>query len=165
MTTIEAPAPPPVTLPDGPIDQSTLSRAQKALLALSDDVGELVDDQEHERCPGVGGPGGGTGAAELVGAGADEAGDMVEQVDGVGPVVEDQALEQVRSAPEFHAALGIDAEHLDLPGGDSRGEVPQQRPHHRRLPGPGGADDEEVVAEQAGVPRPSGLDRSDRHLA
>ncbi|MBN9108898.1 MAG: replication initiator protein [Pseudonocardia sp.] len=45
MTTIEAPAPPPVTLPDGPIDQSTLSRAQKALLALSDDVAaQLAED-------------------------------------------------------------------------------------------------------------------------
>ncbi|GAY12624.1 replication initiator [Pseudonocardia sp. N23] len=35
----------PATLPDGPIDQSSLSRAQKALLALSDDVAaQLAED-------------------------------------------------------------------------------------------------------------------------
>ncbi|ODU07302.1 MAG: replication initiator protein [Pseudonocardia sp. SCN 72-86] len=40
MTTTE-----PAALPDGPIDQSSLSRAQKALLALSDDVAaQLAED-------------------------------------------------------------------------------------------------------------------------
>ena len=58
---------------------------------------------------------------------------------------------------EFHAALRVHRPHRHQPGADQRGEVQQQRPDHRPLPGAGGADDEDVGADQLQPPRPAVL--------
>lgn len=45
---------------------------------------------------------------------------------------------------EFHAALGVDSVDLDFTGADPRREAVEQRPDEHRLPGPGGAGNQDV---------------------
>ncbi|OLT10142.1 hypothetical protein BJF78_29215 [Pseudonocardia sp. CNS-139] len=120
---------------------------------VGDDVGQLVDDQEHERHAGLRRPLRHLPVPEPLGPLTGEGRDVFEQLHGGLVVAVDELGEQLGRAAKFHAAFGVDTEDLHVSGADGRGEVPQRRPYRRGLARAGRADDEHM---SAGEPDPPG---------
>ena len=100
---------------------------------------------------------------ECLGAGVHDGDEVLQQVAHRlgGGVLEPG--EQSPAGPQLHAALGVDRPHLHPPRRDGRGEPVEEGPDHRALPGPGGAGDEDVGAEQAEPPQGAVLAPAHRH--
>jgi hypothetical protein len=114
---------------------------------VGDHVGQLIDDQQHERLTRCRGPFPGALLSQRCGALAGQSGDVFQQLDGLHAVAAHQLLKHPRCPSEFHAALGVDPEHLHQTATDPRGQGTQHRPHHRGLPGVTDPRDEDVSVQ------------------